>query len=490
MYWFTESHDKLLDAKSDPYGLDGFWPCPKPLFATQTTDTLVPIPDYALYQDQAEELDQLTARIGMLVAAIKVVGVYDASQKGVERMLSEGVNNTLIPVDTWAAFSEKGGLKGVVDFLPLDMVLTALTNCYTAREQAKQVIYEITGLSDIIRGASVASETATAQQIKSQYASLRIKHLQISVATFASDLLRIKAQLMADLYSAEQLIEQSGVMATPDALFADQAVQLLKSEPSRNFRIEVASDSLVEMDELTEKQTRMEFLTATGQFMQQALPVVQQAPELGPLVAEMLLFGVRTFKGGRPMEAAFDDAMAKMSAPKEPQQLPPPPPDPAQIRADTDMQIEQGRMQLEQAKLQGGQQLEQFKADQTMQIEAAKMQHQKDLEQIKQQAETERAQYKADLDAQTRLEIASMNAHAATKPAVEMKIDGKQELGDIGQEVMSMAENATNGMSQAMMMLADAVAQMNKPKRRVLQRDSGGRAVGMIETTEDGNGQA
>ncbi len=327
VFWVSEGYSKTLDIKDDPLGLDNFWPCPKPLFATQTTETLVPIPDYSLYQDQAEEIDMLTNRIAMLVEAVKVVGVYDASQQGVQRMLSEGVNNQLIPVDTWAAFAEKGGLKGVVDFMPLDSVLQALRECYAAREQAKQVVYEITGISDIIRGSTIASETAAAQQIKSQYASLRIKPRQTEVAQFASEVLRIKAQIMCDFYAPQTLVEMSGIMGTMDAQYAEQAIMLLKSEPARGFRIEVASDSLVEMDEATEKQSRIEFLGAVGQFMDRALPVTQQVPELAPLMGEMLMFGVRAFKGGRMMESAFDEAMAKLNAPKPPEQ---PQPDPEQ----------------------------------------------------------------------------------------------------------------------------------------------------------------
>lgn len=484
--WVAEGYSKVLDEKEDPYGLDSFWPCPRPLFATQTTDTLVPVPDFSMYQDQAEEMDKLTNRIAMLVEAVKVVGVYDASQKGVERMLSEGVNNTLIPVDTWAAFSEKGGINGVVDFLPLDMVLQALNECYNSREAAKQVIYEITGLSDIIRGASVASETATAQQIKSQYASLRLKRLQTDVAQFASEVLRMKAQLMADLYSPQNLIEMSGIMGTQDGQFAEQAIQLLKTEPSRSFRIEVASDSLVEMDEQAEKESRLEFLTSAGQFMQQSLPVVQQTPELAPLVAEMLLYGVRAFKGGRQMEAAFDTAMAQLTAPKEPQ---PPPPDPEQIKMEGQMQIEQGRMQAEQAKMQAQGQLEQLKIQSQQELEVARMQHEQQMELLKQQAETERATYKADLDAQTKLEIAQIQADSKTQATVV--VDGKGELaakGDelsgIGQEMRTAAEQSTQAIAEAMNMLADAVGQMNKPKRRILEMGPDGRAIGAIEVSE------
>jgi hypothetical protein len=488
VYWVAEGYSTLLDHKPDPYGLDGFWPCPKPLYATQTTDTLVPIPDYALYQDQAEELDQLTQRISLLTKAVKVVGVYDATQSAIGRMLTEGVDNTLIPVDTWAAFGEKGGLKGTVDFLPIDMVVKALNECYVAREQAKQVIYEVTGLSDILRGSSVASETATAQQIKSQYASLRLKRLQIDVAEFTSAVLRIKAQLMADLYAPEALIEMSGIMGTMDAQYAEPAVQLLKSEPIRSFRIEVASDSLVEMDEAGEKESRVEFLTAVGTFMEKSLPVAQAVPEMAPLIGEMLLFGVRAFKGGRPMEAAFDDAIAKLKAPKQPG---PPPPDPEQIKAQAAMQLEQMRQQAEQGKVQASAQIEQFKVQAAGQTAQMQMAHATELEQMKQVAETERAKYKTDIDAQVKLRIAAMQDEQAKESrafeAEKYNADASRETEREEGEKSEKAEES-NGIKEAVQQLATVAEtmakgfeQMSKPKKRVIERDKSGRAVGMVE---------
>lgn len=476
VYWVAEGFSSLLDGKPDPYGLDNFWPCPRPIYSTQTTDTLVPIPDFSQYQDQADELDKLTNRIGMLVEAVKVVGVYDASQPGVQRMLSEGVNNTLIPVDTWAAFSERGGIKGTVDFLPLDMVMMALNECYKAREQVKQVIYEITGLSDIIRGASMASETATAQQIKSQYASLRIKRLQIDVATFASELLRIKAQLMADLYPPEQLVSQSGIMGTADAQFVPQAIQLLKTEPIRNYRIEVAADSLVEIDEVTEKNSRMEFLQSIGGFMQQALPVVQQVPELGPLISEMMLFSVRSFKGARAIEATFDDAMAKMKEPKPPQ---PPPPDPEAAKAQVMMQIEQSKMQIEQGKLANQGQIEQAKLQAQMQIEQFHAQQTAQLELMKQQAETERAKMLAELDASTKIVIAQIEAKTAQEKAEkeEESMEG-EEKPDPMNSLVAMHSDLLNGV-------AGVVQAMRAPKRKILERGPDGRAIGVIEISDN-----
>lgn len=476
--WVAEGYQKALDCIDDPYGLDGFWPCPKPLYATQTTDTLVPVPDYALYQDQADEIDLLTQRINMLVKALKIVGVYDASQNGIQRMMSEGVDNTLIPVDTWAMFSEKGGIKGTVDFLPLDQVVMALQQCYAAREQAKQVIYEVTGLSDIIRGSSMASETATAQQIKSQFASLRLRDAQRNVAVFATELLKIKGQLMSDLYSPQQLIEMSGIMGTQDAQYAEQAIQLLKSEPARNFRIEVAADSLVEIDEQSEKTNRLEFLQAAGGFLQQAIPAAQQVPAIAPLLAQMLLFGVRAFRASRPLEAAFDEAMAKMSQPQQPQQEKP---DPEAAKAQAQMQLEQARMQMEQSRLQADQQMEQVKLQAQMQIEQFKAEQAQQIEMMRQQAETERAQMKAQIDAETKLTIAQMTASAAEKPTTQVSIDGRDQLDEVGEEVRRMAEQSNQGISEAMQMLAHAVGKMGKPKRRILERGPDGRAMGVIE---------
>jgi hypothetical protein len=428
VYWVAEGHDKTLDEKENPYGLDGFWPCPRPLFATQTTDTIVPVPDYSLYQDQAEELDKLTQRIAMLTEAVKVVGVYDSSQTGIQRMLSEGINNTMIPVDNWAAFGEKGGVKGAVDWLPLEMVLTALNQCYQSREQAKQVIYEVTGLSDIIRGASVASETATAQQIKSQYASLRLRRMQTDVAQFASEVLRIKAQLMCDLYRPETLVEMSGILGTQDGKDQQKvmaAIQLLKTEPSRGFRIEVASDSLVEMDEATEKQSRMEFLTAAGQFLERALPVAQQVPEMGPLMGEMLLYGVRAFKGGRPMEAAFDDAIAKLTAPKPPA---PPQPSPEEIKVHGQMQIEQMRLQAKQqsdaqtAQMQLA--VEQMRLQMEDQAEQRRQEREMLVEQMRIQQEAMLTRFTEMLRAETELNKAQISANATITAQQDAAAEG------------------------------------------------------------------
>ena len=437
--WVAENYSEILDEKSDPLELDCFFPIPKPLFSTLTTDSLIPVADYLEYQDQAMEIDELTARIGKLVDALKVVGVYDASQKGVERMMLEGVNNDLIPVENWAGFSEKGGLKGVVDWLPMDMVVKALQECYLAREQAKQVIYEITGLSDIIRGASQASETATAQQIKSNFASLRLKEIQNSVAVFASELLNIKAQIMCRAYQPETLVAMSGIMNTLDAQYVPQAIQLLKNGTLREFRIEVESDSLIELDERGEQEARTQFLSAVGGFLKEA---IQAPPTLAPLLGEMLLFGVRGFRVGRDIENAFDEAMEKLKQPPPQQNQP----SPDEIKAQADMQKHQAQLQADQQQAQIETQLEQQRLamesqarEREQQLQAQieqqrnqmeyqrqlqQQQHEAVIEQMKTQADNQTKLLLAHIDRVTKLETAEISAQATLSAQQQSAAEG------------------------------------------------------------------
>lgn len=481
VYWHAEGFQKILDVRDDPLGLEGFFPCPKPLFATLTSDTLVPVPDFKQYQDQAKEMDELTARIALLVKAVKVVGVYDAGHEGIQRMMNEGVDNQLIPVSTWAMFAEKGGLKGAVDFMPIDMVLAALAGLYDARDQVKQIIYEITGLSDIIRGASVASETATAQQIKSQFASLRLKMVQSDVARFASDLLRMKAQIMCSLYRPEVLVAMSSIESTKDAQYVPQAIQLLQNDVLRSFRIEVATDSMVELDEAGEKASRMEFLTAAGGFLREA---IQAPPEMAPLLGEMLMFGVRSFKAGEAMEASLEQFISQQA--EKAKQPKPDQPNPEMLKMQADQQAEQGRMQLEQAKMQATAQGDQMKLQADMQLEQMRVEQ-------KANAEAQRLDFdrwKAELDASTKVAVAQIQAQTSLKQAAMSASNETTEMDDEGNShpaagLTALVEAMNDNMAQLMDLQRQSSAELaqvlTKPRRRTLERGADGRAIGVIE---------
>ena len=487
VYWFCKGMPHFIDVRDDPLGVEGFFPCPKPLYATTTSDNLVPVPDFVLYQDQAMELDILSDRIDGLVKALRVRGVYDASQPALQRLMTEGDNNALIPVDKWAAFGEKGGLKGSIDLLPLDTIAQALLQCYQARADIKGQIYEITGIADIIRGQSAASETATAQQIKGQYAGLRLRSMQEDVALYATEVIRLKAQVMCLHYQPQTILAYAAAeqMSDADKALIPQALQLIRDKPLRNFRIDIAADSLVQIDEAQEKQDRMQFLQAFGGFLQQALPVGQASPELIPVMMDLLKYGVQAFKAARPLEGSIDAAVEQLKmAAQQPRE------NPEAQRAQMVAQAEQAKaqmmMQVEQAKLQQASQVEAMKAQNDQQLESLKQQFEAQLAQQKIAAEQQMAKYKADLDAATKIMVARISANPGLDiPALEQQQTVTERvMQDMGGEVRQAMQNLValygqmaSSNDENMRGVRSALSTLTAPKRII--RGPDGRAVGV-----------
>ena len=497
VYWLSKNCPNLIDERDDPLELDQFFPCAKPLYSTTTSDSLIPVPDFVIYQDQANELDILSDRIDGLVKALRIRGVYDASQPALQRLLTEGDNNSLIPVDKWMAFSEKGGLKGSIDILPIDMLASALLNCYRAREDIKGQIYEITGISDIIRGQTSASETATAQQIKGQYAGLRLRSMQEEVALFASELIRLKAQVICTKFQPQTILlyAAAGQMSQEDQQMIPQAIQLMQDNPLRNFRIEVDADSLVQIDEQQTKKDRVEFLTAFGGFMRESLPVGQQSPELVPMLVELIKFGIGGFKQAKPIEGVLDVALEQMkqkqAGPQEQK------PDPEMMKMQAQQQSDQMRVQTDtqaaQAKMQAEMQMTQAKTQAEMQIEQMKMQYAGQLEQQKLQfegqlknMEMQAAKERTELEAATKIMVARIGANPGLDiPMIEAQQAASEKVSaELGENVKmaidhmaQMHENMANMHGETMNRIGGVMQTLAAPKRIV--RGPDGKAVGV-----------
>lgn len=194
------------------YKLTDFFPCPRPCYATMTPDCLIPVPDYVYYQDQAEEIDELTARIGKLTDALKLVGIYAGQEQAMlGQLLSPQTDMKMIAVENWAMLTDNKGIAGLIDWFPVDQVIKVLTGCIELRAQMIQDIYQITGISDIVRGATDAQETATAQQIKSQWGGLRVRDRQQEIQRFARDMIRIESEIAAQLYQPQTFAAMTGV---------------------------------------------------------------------------------------------------------------------------------------------------------------------------------------------------------------------------------------------------------------------------------------
>jgi len=495
--WVHKSRPEPLDEKEDPLGVESFFPCPRPLYATITTDSLVPTPDFTLYQDQANELDILCDRIDGLIKALQVKGVYNASFKELARLFTEGENNTLMPVDNWNAFAEKNGLKGAIDIVDLTPIASALLSAYQAMEQVKAQIYEITGLSDIVRGQSEAQETATAQRIKGQYASLRLKTMQYEVSRFAASLMRLKAQVICKFFAPETIIKISAAeqLAQEDQQYIEPAIALLKSGELNSFRVEIAVDSLVQIDEESEKESRMEFLTATGSFLREAVPAVQAAPEIAPLLMELLKFGVRSFKVGKSIEGVFDQVAEQI---KQAQANPQPKPDPemakvqAQRQMDADRVASQERIDIARAQSDAAAAQAESAAKERTRIEELR------YEDIRHQRDSERAWNEAKLKADTavvvaqigkegKIKTAAMSANASADPDSPTELDETGEtkpksglvdlVNAVNENMTRLIESHQTGQQQLFGQMGESHGQLmqaiNRPRKRTMRRADG-----------------
>lgn len=204
--WLAPSTpDLILDDQPDPLRLPGFFPNPNPCFATMTNEKRIPVPDYVEYQDQARELDNLTARIDVLTKALKVTGFYPGENKQVlQQVFDEGMENRLVPVEDWAFFADKGP-NGGVSWVPIQQVADTLIQLYNARDRVKAILYEITGIGDIMRGQTSPDETLGAQELKANFSTRRITPQQKQIARFARDMFRLMGGIIAEHFSAKTI---------------------------------------------------------------------------------------------------------------------------------------------------------------------------------------------------------------------------------------------------------------------------------------------
>ena len=358
----------ILEEVEDPLGLANFFPCPQPLFGTMTSGTLVPVPDYKEYRDQARELDDLTGRIQSLTSAIRMNFAYNAEFEELSRIFDEGMENQGIAVEDWSKFATTNGMQGAMSFVPIADMIATLQALIEARQTVKSDLYEITGIADIVRGSSAPEETATAQRIKGRYAGMRLSDRQFAVARFVRDMLRLTGEVIAEKFTPPTLWQMSNFGAMdhgnedPNVLFV-RAIDLLRNEKQRGFQIDIEDQSTIALDDGEDKRDRMEFLGALSGFIASATQLPPDlAPPLLPMLGKMVLFGARGFRIGAEMEVTIEDAMTALAKQMEQKSQQPPQPSPEMMKAQADVQRMQMEGQIKQQQAQASLQIEGLKA--------------------------------------------------------------------------------------------------------------------------------
>jgi hypothetical protein len=495
LYISPAYNDGYLKEEDDPLGLTGFFNCPRPLQFIEKSNDLLPVAMYKLYENQAKELNRITTRLGKVVEALKVRGIYDGSLGSQLGALLEGSDNSLIPAETASSLASEKGLDNAIWFMPIEKLIVVATNLVAAREQCKRVIYEITGVSDIIRGQSVASETLGAQKIKESWGTMRLKRLQKEVQRYSRDVLRLMLEIAATKFSVEtwasatglpfvtsaqkqqaQMIaqmQQQQVMAQqmpgqpPAAPPIDPEIQkalsapeweavleLLKNDMQRSYRIDIETNSTIDVEATEDQKQIGDFMNAMGQLMAGLTPMVEAGGMPFEAAQSLLLAVVRRFRFGTEVEDHFknmkppqkanpeaDKAKAEMAKAQQEMQVRQAEMQMEQQQFQAEMQMEaqksqaemqmavmqakmeaQMTLQLEQAKMQAMQQSEQTKMQMQAEVDAAKLASQRSIEQMKANIQKDTQIQIARIQAEVQLQVAQINA-MVTKAVAEEKVD-------------------------------------------------------------------
>lgn len=370
---YKEDFLKVVD---DPLGLDGFFPIPRPLYTTLDTNSLIPIPLYETYKAQADELSEVSNRIQIITKALKVRGVYDSTLSELSDLFS-GKDNAMIPAQNISSLIERGGLTNAIWFMPIDQIAKVLQQLYVQRENAKQVIYELTGISDIMRGSTNPNETLGAQEIKAQYGSGRLQSLQREVQRYLRDLIEIMGEIISNKFDIDTLkamtnlkypdspediqqnMQQGG--QAPQITWQD-IMNVLRDPQERNYKVDIETDSTVAATIQRDMEGLQKVLTAIVEFINGIGPAVQSGAVPIEAVKEIISTIARRARLGGVVEDALDGIQAPQNGGEQ------------ALKAQMGQMQQQFQQKLQEA--QNGAQMQSKMADinARMQIESARLQ--------------------------------------------------------------------------------------------------------------------
>jgi hypothetical protein len=380
--WVAEGCELVLDT-ADPKELavlKEFFPCPRPAYGVTQPGSLIPVPDVLQYKDQLDEVNTLTSRIMALSQALEVRGFYPAGSSELSEAVQAAVKNhspgrVLVPISNWAAF---GGSKEVIVWLPIEQIANVITALISVRKQVIEDIYQIMGLSDIMRGATDPNETLGAQQLKSQYGSVRIRDKQGEMVRLARDIEEITAEIMCSEFATATLLEMSQMeipsqmeqaqkiealqgqlqqmqmmaqmmmqqqQANPQAQqmqsanpeqakvmqvqkqqlegnlqdemqrpTIEQVMQLIHDYKTTSFVFDIETDSTIQADENAEKQRRGEFMGMMAALLPQLGQLIAAEPGSAEFCGELLKFSVAPFRVGRSLDGSIDNLVEQIEA--------------------------------------------------------------------------------------------------------------------------------------------------------------------------------
>lgn len=431
----SEGCKAILKEAEDPLKVQGFFPMPEPLHFFKRVSSMIPQVLYSVYEQQAIELNAVSVRIRKIIAALKVRGFVDTAIPKMAELFTMA-DNTLLALEG-SNHLEGRGLDGAIWLMPVEKLVTVLQQLYVQRTQIKAIIQELSGIADIQRGNTAASETLGAQQLKAQWGSIRLKNYQKEVNRYAVELYRLMTEVGIQSFSIDTISKMTGIQlptntmkeqatvlvqqvqqqlqAQPElqqneelmgkiqqaqtlqaAITWDDVMAMLQDDFTRNFRVSIETNSTLELEYSDDKEQIAEFMNAMAQFLNGVAPAVEQGILPFSAAKAMLLTIARRYRFGEEVEKELE----KMTEPK-------PKDDPTQAVAE---QKQRQDAELHQAAMQKSQQDTQLQ-QQEIALQQQEMQAKARKIQMDEQLDTAEFNNKmADIARQARISEAKMTA--------------------------------------------------------------------------------
>lgn len=371
--------------ESDPYELAGFFPSPAFIIGTVGDKHFWPVPDYIQLQSLVEQLHALYRRLRILIRAVRRRGLYDSQIPELQALEDALDEAEYIGVENFKELIGDGGLEAIVKHFPTNELSSAIVETVSVSEQLEAKLDQLYGIPDIVRGSSDPNETASAQQQKGHYLSLRSSN----PAEMMQELVRETVELMVDLmfkrFPESKLEQVCGVpfWKEEDKQYWPQVLALCRDDQDRKIRVNIQTDSTITANRNAEVEQKNFLAKTVFEGISAMAAAGQQVPEMVPVAAEALMLVIQGAAHGKQVEDKMRQALEQMMQPKPPEQAPP---DPAIVKAQIEQQMQQAELAFKEKELQ----LDSL-------LKRAELQAQK----AKTEAEVRIAAYKAEADANT-----------------------------------------------------------------------------------------
>ena len=448
-----------ISKEADPLNLRDFFPIPRPLHDVNRPDSLTPVCPFTLYEEQAAELDEISKRIRKLTKAIRARGLADQSLAAALTRLREVDDGELAAVDQAFAVGQMGGLDKAIWFMPIEAMVDTLAQLVAQREMIKQTIYEIIGISDILRGQVDPREKAAQSNLKAQWGASRLHTRQKEASRYARDLIRLMSEIVAGQFEPQVL---QVIAAMP---VAPEQTQFMRDDALMSFRVDIETDSTIQADTQRTQQNVGQFVQGFGSFMQAMAPAVEAGFMPMDVAADMLKSFARVFKLGRQAEDALerlgDQAQEQAQQPK---------PDPEMAKAEAEIGRKNKEAELKAAVEQHKLQLAEQKAAADLQIAELKMQLQRQEAAMKAASK----QQELSMQAEAHQQSLAMDQQAQAQQLEMQRQQGEQEMAisaERSQREIALSEEQARQQAQikdreSRASIAAKRAASNSPKGR------------------------